>query len=374
MCKTTIFYADHMCKRVLNQEQDKKLTFEVTPQLCLAINNIDYVLQYIRPFVNELGIDEIVEKLRVLNGDLVANSCKRTLQTLVHNAVDNVENKIFEVLDLIGEKMAPVIQKFLVEGCSLVAYAGRNMDSLINYLDKNLILLKDKLNSTNFERVLSVIWQCSALSLHDTISLSIERRKPPSYFKTLLDILRILIKFFYADKVPNDETLLKMEAQLQLYASDSHILISRYLFERHREQKAMTEFPLGSVNIRVQLLREHLRVEVLNARHLKPPDPRSIRIRENKYLPAQRRRLLQSSANLSRSQRNLEWVKSKFKSLRSNLHEASVQLHNNTNDGLCDPYISLRLLPGQKFPECPKHKTRWQRRTLFPLFDETFDL
>ena len=37
----------------------------------------------------------------------------------------------------------------------------------------------------------------------------------------------------------------------------------------------MQEFPLGSVNIRVQLLREHMRVEVLNARHLKPPDPRS---------------------------------------------------------------------------------------------------
>ena len=51
--------------------------------------------------------------------------------TLLHNAVDNVENKIFEVLDLIGDKMAPVIQKFLVEGCSLVAYAGRKIDSLV---------------------------------------------------------------------------------------------------------------------------------------------------------------------------------------------------------------------------------------------------
>ena len=66
-----------------------------------------------------------------------------------------------------------------------------------------------------------------------------------------------------------------MEAQLQLYASDSNVLVGRYLWERHREQKAMQEFPLGSVNIRVQLLREHMRVEVLNARHLKPPDPRS---------------------------------------------------------------------------------------------------
>ena len=100
-----------------------------------------------------------------------------------------------------------------------------------------------------------------------------------------------------------------------------------------------------------------------------------VRIRDTKYLPAQRRRLLQQSAvNLSRSQRNLQWVKSKFKSLKSNLHEATVQIHNNANDGLCDPYVHLKLVPSQKFLECPKHRSRIQRRTLFPLFDETFDL
>ncbi len=128
-----------MCKRVMDEQnvnvkrgeneiainnRTKKQEFSVTPHLCLAINNIgkdsylieipksnsgfpfpDYVLQFIRPFVNELGIDEIIEKLRILNGDIVANSCKRTLATLIHNAVENVENKIFEVLDMIGEKV-----------------------------------------------------------------------------------------------------------------------------------------------------------------------------------------------------------------------------------------------------------------------------
>ena len=66
--------------------------------------------------------------------------------------------------------------------------------------------------------------------------LSFQRQKPPSYFKTLLDILKILINFFYGDKLPQDETLLKMKSLLQLYASDSSELISRYLFERHKEQ------------------------------------------------------------------------------------------------------------------------------------------
>jgi hypothetical protein len=36
--------------------------------------------------------------------------------------------------------MAPVIQKFLVEGSSLVAYAGRDKETLIQYLDNNMIV------------------------------------------------------------------------------------------------------------------------------------------------------------------------------------------------------------------------------------------
>ena len=100
---------------------------------------------------------------------------------------------------MIGDKMAPVIQKFLVEGCSLVAYAGRTIDSLIEYLDKNLIQLKDELNGSNFDRVLTVIWESSAHSLHETISLSIERHKPPSYFKvhTLLKQFIVLFQFLF---------------------------------------------------------------------------------------------------------------------------------------------------------------------------------
>ena len=104
-----------------------------------------------------------------------------------------------------------------------------------------------------------------------------QRRKPPQYFTTLLETLKVLINFFYGDKVPQDETLLKMKSVLQLYASDSTELISRYLWERHRDQVSIKpgDYNLGSITIRCQLLREHLRIEILNARHLKPPDPMS---------------------------------------------------------------------------------------------------
>ena len=71
-------------------------------------------------------------------------------------------------------QMAPVIQRFLVEGSSRVAYAGNNAQNLVSYLDTNLIVLKEKLNETNFDRILTVIWESSAQSLSDTIHLSIE--------------------------------------------------------------------------------------------------------------------------------------------------------------------------------------------------------
>ena len=93
--------------------------------------------------MQELGYEPTLSGLSSLNGDMVANSCRRTLTTLIQvelvmvmmmmvmmkmvmmvvvvnhsisiqNAMENVENKILEVLEDVGEKMAPVIKVILV--------------------------------------------------------------------------------------------------------------------------------------------------------------------------------------------------------------------------------------------------------------------
>ena len=267
VCKTTIFYADKMVERVGAAQNQTPLPagkFSVSESLCLAINNIDYVLQYIQPFVKELGYEPTLSGLSSLNGDMVANSCRRTLTTLIQNAMENVENKILEVLEQVGEKLAPVIKDFLLKSTNLVAYAARDKTAVLNYLDENLVLLKRNLTEDNFERVLAVIWESSAQTLEETIHVCIENKKPPSYFRTLLEVLKILCDFFYGPVVPRDETLTRMKLLLQLYASDSAELISRYYRARLVEQRALQpgEEKLGSVTIRAQLLRDHLRVEV----------------------------------------------------------------------------------------------------------------
>ena len=125
--------------------------------------------------------------------------------------------------------------------------------------------------------------------------------------------------------------------------------------------------------------------------------------------------------NITRSQKNLDWVKSKFASLKANIHTQvnksllqqmiaatkfqqlfaatkklslfqGISIHTANTQNQADPYVCLRLVPNSRFlnwkqlpagnwdlfvvrfSDTPKHRTQTQRRTLFPLFDETFDL
>ena len=68
-----------------------------TVEQCHAINNIEFVLQSIRPFVNELKVPDILRKIEDLNGGLVADACRKTIQVLIENAIENVENQIINV-------------------------------------------------------------------------------------------------------------------------------------------------------------------------------------------------------------------------------------------------------------------------------------
>ena len=101
-------------------------------------------------------------------------------------------------------------------------------------------------------------------------------------------------------------------------------LCCRYYWNRVKEQRTLQagDYKLGSVTVRAQLLKDHLRVEILNARHLKPPEVHRGSLAE-KYARVGKLKS-KSNLNMSRSQRNLDWVKSKFASLKANLNEAQV--------------------------------------------------
>lgn len=70
-------------------------------QWCLAINNIDHIKRSICPFVDDLGLTELMENLAYFKSDIDADRCKKTLKLVVDNAIDTVNNKIVDLLQII---------------------------------------------------------------------------------------------------------------------------------------------------------------------------------------------------------------------------------------------------------------------------------
>lgn len=103
-----MFYADKMALRVDGMgdiEDIYEKRFEVTKEWCLAINNIDYIRQSLRPFTDELGMEDVLQKLADLRSPIEAQRCQQTLENVIYNAVDTVKNKIIELLEIVANKV-----------------------------------------------------------------------------------------------------------------------------------------------------------------------------------------------------------------------------------------------------------------------------
>lgn len=54
--------------------------------------------------------------------------------------------------------MEPAITRFLQEGADLLNQDSNAVDRLMQYLDENLVMLHSELNTENFDRILSIMW------------------------------------------------------------------------------------------------------------------------------------------------------------------------------------------------------------------------
>jgi len=383
VCRAIIFYADKMCAKA---EEEKKVAtigsknLHCTKEQCLAINNIDFVKSYINQFVSDLGIDKILEKLEEQKGVLVADACRKTIRTLMKNSIENVENQIFAILEEVGSKMAPTIEKFLFEG--QVISQDTDKKNLLAYLDENLIFLKHRLYPANFERVLSVMWAMSSSSLSDILHKSIEKKKPPEFFLNLYETFKILLNFFYGEKVPEDTNLLSTRKLLQIFSSSPVALLDTFYKERWIDQNKAesSHSPLGSVTVKFLITASHLRVHVMNCKNLKPCS--QLQRSQSQDLSAtlttfiRNSRLNKSTHNISRTlESKVDSVKDCMETWRLSLQEARIRAHLSSNNGMSSPYVTVKLVPGPSgCPTYSKVKTAIQTRTLFPIFDETFDL
>uniref|UniRef100_A0A0A9YAH0 Protein unc-13 D n=1 Tax=Lygus hesperus TaxID=30085 RepID=A0A0A9YAH0_LYGHE len=322
ICRCSVFYADRMAAKVASLgdvENSFGKTFIITNEWCLAVNNIDHVRQSIQPFTHELGVDIIVKNLSEVSNAAQADHCRETLTRLVENSVDTVQNKIIELMETMAMKMSPSIKRFLLEGAEIINQDNNHLDRLMSYLEENVGTLYSQLSDENFARILAILWENVYNILSETVADGLDRRRPPVFFENLNTTLDLLVSFFkQKETVEGNESYKKIKTDIQLHGMPTDQLILTYYLERMSEQTALNNPSYGMMTVKMQLIPAHslLRIEILNCRNLLPTD----------------------------------------------------------SNGSCDPYVKIQLLPEEKFNGVVKPRTKIHKKTLFPLFDETFQI
>ena len=125
----------------------------------------------------------------------MSDACKKTVNILVKNSIEILENHIMDILEDLSNQMSPKITSFLLE--SQPTDRSSTPIKLLRFLDANLIFLKSYLVPANFSRVLSSVWRTSTLSLATIIEQSIAEKRDTKYFSHLHHVFAVLLNFFY---------------------------------------------------------------------------------------------------------------------------------------------------------------------------------
>ncbi|KAE8741885.1 hypothetical protein FOCC_FOCC012589 [Frankliniella occidentalis] len=269
ICRCSEFYADKMSEKIdsfseTNQGTVHEKRFQVTQEWCLAINNIEYVRQSIQPFVAELGMDNILAALADFQSASAAEQCKNTLHGIIENSIDIVHNKIVDLLLTVANKMDPAIQRFLQEGADLLNKDCNAVDRLMQYLDENLVMLHSELNSENFDRILSIMWNNVSNILSELVKNSLEMNGMKEQEESV------------DSPFDSHGELRKVERLLRLHGMETPDLTYQFYVQRLLEQRKLQSMGdahyQGLLTIRAHFVEDVLTIEIMNARNIKPMD------------------------------------------------------------------------------------------------------
>lgn len=124
--------------------------------------------------MQELKVDEIIEKLAEFRSALEAERCSDTIKNVIDNAIDTETNKILELIEIVARKMCPPMRRFLVEGAEILHQDSNSMDRLMMYLEESLATLNNELNEVNFERILDAIWTELSAILYELVQSNLD--------------------------------------------------------------------------------------------------------------------------------------------------------------------------------------------------------
>lgn len=322
MCDCAKIYADEIHQKLIDKGYyDDEGQFDVTEQLCITINNIEQVRRALKQLPETLNFVNIQHAVEQSEGAELG--AKSNLHATVKEADQMMSSKIQKVVDHVADKMRPDIKSdvFHLNWAPESVPAEEAVEDLLKYLDSNLLTLNQHLLKSNFDRILQSIW-VEVLEEFKEVLVTEESRKPVIY-KRMYDALELLVDFFHANEKGLDmkrittEQYIELKKLLALYKKDTLKLITIFYEEKLKQQAEFKSKEYGVLNVRMCYRNETqtMFVEILNAKDVIPLDA----------------------------------------------------------NGFSDPYVLIQFCPEHIFHDVPMQKTSIKKKTLNPVFDESFE-
>uniref|UniRef100_F6UTA8 C2 domain-containing protein n=1 Tax=Ciona intestinalis TaxID=7719 RepID=F6UTA8_CIOIN len=231
---------------------DEEGQFDVTEELCLTLNNLQFVKSFLDSIPDKMNFKKMAESV-----DLNLFSNCRILLTC--------------------------FTKGLYRSCweQDQSKAGGAIRPLMKYLEENIITLKEWLCEPNFKRLLEVLWRESLNSLHVVSLVDFVDKKPFFFYLCRYILDHYLMEFFHAEghgiareRMTNMDEYRVLGSELKMRSAKTEDLIRLFYLQMYEDQQRVTSPTYGCLNVfaSYDAMSDELHVDIISASDLLPLD------------------------------------------------------------------------------------------------------
>ncbi|XP_061162989.1 protein unc-13 homolog D-like isoform X2 [Saccostrea echinata] len=323
ICDGARIYTDkiHVMMEKSNFYDDGDEQFDITERLCITLNNIEHVRQYLKELPVLLDWESVCMLLSTKHeNDDIGNKSSSTLSRLITSAGQEILLKCSLLIAQIVEKMKVDMARFMGIFTQKTPEKASSIDQLFQYLSTNLRTLKERLFDSMYPHITEELWKTITELMEEQVFIG-ER---PEYYSQMKQFLRALTSYFAKDGLEESkiqtEQYNSLKARLELSSLSTEELMLEYFNNLADDivNEATSDF-LGNLAVKVSYIEETrgnvtIFIKVIRASDLPGLD----------------------------------------------------------HSGLSDPYVVVSLYPKTMFGHNKPQKTKVVEQTLNPVFNTTF--
>ncbi|XP_008327716.1 BAI1-associated protein 3 [Cynoglossus semilaevis] len=320
-CSEAVCYSEMITRRIERNQlgRDHK---SFTVQLCIALNNIEYVRVFLSHLPQDLAWHGVEQAMEESCGSEGKEQVYKALNGQLFNMDLDLQREAKRLITLLTDKMMPELRRY-IQHISLSPDSINNDDAvspLMKYLQDTMLILTENLVKENMTRVVQSMWELLLRMITDAVTEN--RGVQVEFYNRFQYTVETVLQFFHTkgegisleDMKGGDYKVLDQE--LRLNKCSSFELIEQYYLEKISYQKTLKHTRFGRISVKCyyDAPEQRLTVEILHAADI-------------------------------------------------------IALDAN---GLSDPFVIVELCPHHLFPMAKSQRTQVKLKTLHPVFDELF--